>query len=96
MDFETDSDRLALLVALGAVSVSAPGGTFTGLVDREYVSVGELGIEDISTRITARSSDLERVRLADGDSITAAGLAYIVRAIKPDGVGMSFIDLQGP
>jgi hypothetical protein len=94
--FESDADREAMLRALGGVSFAAPLGLFVGLLDRDYVGVGDVPVESEAIRITARSSDVERLRVSEGSALVADSGTYIVRGVQPDGLGMTVLVVEGP
>lgn len=96
VEYESDADRLAMLVALGGVRVSAPGGSFHGVLEVDYEAVGEVGVESTSPRLTVRSSDMERCRVYLGAALHIGQDVYQVRSVQPDGTGMTVLVLEGP
>jgi hypothetical protein len=55
-------------------------------------SGGQMGIMSTSPELVAKTSDLATV--ANGQTITINAVAYTVRAIEPDGTGMTRITLE--
>ena len=94
--FESDADRECMLRGLGGVTLSAPLGTFVGLLDRDFVGLGDVPIESTAPRITCRSSDVARLGITEGTTLTVEAAAYIVRGVQPDGVGMTTLIVEGP
>jgi hypothetical protein len=94
--FESDAERLAMLKALGGVSVQGPKGQFTGIVDQPYAGVGDLPVSSSAPVITCRTMDLAPAGVAVGSVLTANGETYMVASLRPDGSGMTDIDLQSP
>lgn len=100
--FETDADRLAMIRGLGGVVVSAPGGTFEALLEADYAAV--LDVDSEAPRLTARSSDIERLGITRGLSLVIGTAVYIVRSPQPDGIvdsrgkpaGLTTLILEGP
>jgi hypothetical protein len=94
--FESDAERLAMLRALGGVMIQGPIGQFTGIVDQSYVAVGDVPVSSSSPQIIARTCDLPVAGVAVGSVLAANGETYLVRALRPDGSGMTDLELELP
>lgn len=89
--FESDADRLAEIKALGGLCVSTDAGTLWAIFDAQYVD--PLEVEETGPALTARSSDVERLRLRKGAAVRVEADEYRVRAFEPDGTGMTIVRL---
>jgi hypothetical protein len=95
--FESDADREAMLLGLGGSSVTGPGGRLTGVLDREYLAVGdEVEVDSSAPRLFVRTDEARRARVEHGSTITVEGEVYVVRGIQPDGTGMTVCVLEAP
>ena len=92
--FESDSDRLALIRALGGMPCQAPRGDLQGIFDADYVGVGDVPVDSSGPRLTVRSSDATRLGIGVGVSVLVAGTPYVVRSVQPDGLGMTGLILD--
>lgn len=90
---ESDSDRLSILTALGAVPVSSSAGVFHAVFEREFAE--ELGVEGKRPILTCRSSDVTRCQIKKGSRVDIEAQSFAVRRIEPDGSGMSVLILEG-
>lgn len=95
-DLLTDATRLQMLQALGGVSLSVPTGTFVGQFEIQAQQFGDVPIDDVTSSIVLRTSDVERCRIAVGQSITHERVVYVVRSIQPDDAGFTTLFLEGP
>lgn len=103
MPVETDADRLVFVDPddFGVVVTYTPAGgggaSFNALFNRPSIdfAVGEVAAVDRDPWLTCRSSDVPAgARGGDvGDTVTVASETWRVVAIKPDGSGMTRIDL---
>jgi hypothetical protein len=92
--FESDADRLALIEGLGGVAVVSPRGQFKGILDRPYQPVGDIPVESFDVMLTARTSDVTRLGVDHGVALTIGDEVFIVRSVRPDGLGMSELGLE--
>lgn len=93
--FESDADRLAMLQGLGGESVRAPRNTFTGILERPHVAVGDgVPVDDFGPTLTARSCDVTRSGATVGAELTIGEESFIVRSVRPDGTGMTELLLE--
>jgi hypothetical protein len=93
---ESDADRESMLQSLGGVSIAGPRGTFTGLLELDYIGVGEIPVDDFSPRLAARTSELARCGVTNNVALIVDGATYVVRSVQPDGTGMTVLMLEGP
>lgn len=93
---ESDADRLAILSGLGGGPVNAPRGTFTGLLESEFVQVGEIPVDSTSPQLSARTSDVRAAGVSVGIALVIEGEQYIVRSMQNDRTGMTLMLLEGP
>lgn len=93
---ESDADRLAMLRALGGVTIQGPRGTFVGILDEPGIAVGDLPVASTAPVLIARTSDLAAAGVVVGSLLRAPEAAYLARAIRPDGSGMADIELELP
>lgn len=91
-----DSDALATIAGLGGGSVSAPRGTFTGLLETDFVQVGELPVDSAVPKLTARTIDVKASGADVGAALGIEGETYIVRSVQHDGMGLTVLILEGP
>jgi hypothetical protein len=95
--FESDADREAMLRGLGGSSVAGPGGRLTGVLEREYLPVGdEAAVDSNAPRLTVRTDEARRAGVGHGAVLTIEGETYIVRSAQPDGTGITTCILEGP
>jgi hypothetical protein len=95
MPFESGADRLAMLAGLGGQCVCGPRATFTAVLKRPHVAVGEgVPVDDFAPTLTARSCDVERAGAAVGATLRIDGEYHIVRSVRPDGTGMTELMLE--
>jgi hypothetical protein len=74
-----------------AIAATLPSGAVVrGLLDTP--SSQPLGIMNTAPTFTAKSIDV--ASLSAGNTITVASAAYTVRAIEPDGTGISVLTLE--
>jgi hypothetical protein len=68
--------------------------TVTAIVDLEYyeAALGEAGQESTQPQITLPTATIP-TGTAEGTAVTVRNVAYTIRNIKPDGTGMTTIDL---
>jgi hypothetical protein len=86
--FESDADREAMLRGLGGSSVTGPGGRLTGVLEREYLPVGdEAAVDSSEPRLIVRTDEARRAGIGHGAVLTIEGETYIVRSVQPDGTG---------
>ena len=82
-------DIAAYLDLLGQ-SVTVAGSTVRGVFDAEY---GEaFGVGSASPALTCASADVSTV--AQGAAVTVGATAYTVRAVEPDGQGVTVLRLH--
>lgn len=94
MALETAADRLAF-VEIDGVTVTAPGGEFTGLFDNGYASaLADPAVEGASPQVMARTSDVDAASVAKGQSLTISGSTYRVHRLEHDGTGMTTVVLK--
>lgn len=94
MELETDALRLEILHATGGVSVTSPRGAFIAQFKNGYVEQGG-GVNGRRPVLTARDSDIERLRLEADTELTVRGSIYYVKSVEPvDDPGFSFINLK--
>lgn len=103
MPVETDDDRLVFVdpddfgVAVTYMPAAGGGATFNALFGRPSIdfALGEIVAVDRDPWLTCRSSDVPSAASGGdvGDTVTIAGETWRVVAIKPDGSGMTRIDL---
>lgn len=74
-----------------AEPATVAGITLSAIFDDGYQE--DVEIEGVKPQLTCQSADLPP-GLADGDAVTAAGKSYTVAGIRPDGSGVTFIDLE--
>lgn len=91
---DTAADRAAILSGLGGLTVHGPRGTFVGVLETEYVGVGD--VDSAAPRLTADSANLMRCGVDAGVALRIADDTYIVRSVQPDGTGMTTLVLEGP
>lgn len=90
---DSESDRRALLSALGGQDAITDRGLVLGILDNE--SSEALDIEGTVPVFTCQTCDVERYQLRKGALLNYAGMAYRVRRHEPDGTGMSRLILEG-
>lgn len=94
---ESAADREAMLRGLGGVSIAGPRGTFTGLLELEYIAVGDpVPVDTVMPRLHADTDELARCGVESGVSLRIGADLYIVRSVQPDGVHMTVLILEGP
>jgi hypothetical protein len=93
---ESAADRLAMIRAVGGIRVSAERGTMDAIYDTADTAVEgpAVAIDSYGPRLTARTSDVRRLGLADGASVTCEHGTFTVRAVADDGTGMSVVALE--
>ena len=75
------------------VAVTLPDQTeIAGLFDEEYVGVGDIPIESSGPAVTCRTSDLSDV--THGASLVIEAITYTIRAVQPDGTGITVLRLE--
>lgn len=94
--FESDADRLAMIRGLGGVVSSSASGTFDGILEEDYVGVGDVPVESYGPRLIARSSDVRRCNVSNGTTLQIDGTPYIVRSVQDDRAGMCTLILEAP
>lgn len=103
MDFAGLLERadVAVRACLGSTVVYAPATgapvSVAGVFDRSYLwlGAGEPGVSTSTPAVFLRLSELpEDPSIAPPASITVGGVAYVPRAIEPDGLGGVMIVLH--
>lgn len=95
MTFETDAlSMLRGFPGVGSVSVSSPRGTFCAIFENLYFGDGDPPVETSRPQLQARSSDVQRLDLRAGVVLTIGADRYVLRAIQPDGTGMTLLGLE--
>ena len=93
MAIESDSDRLAVLQALGELATfqNSPAAPWTAyaVFDNEYVDA--LDVEGASPILTVRTIDISAV--VRGTTVAPNGETYNVVGIRPDGTGFTTLIL---
>lgn len=84
LDTYFDEDEFAVEAVVGGVAV-------TSLFDDEYAEEDEM--EGHDPRLTCKSADLPS-SLTHGTEVSIEDRAFIVRGIRPDGTGVTVLDLQ--
>jgi len=76
------------------VTAAIGANSFSVIFDHEYfaVDIGEAGQEHRQPFFTCISSDLPQ-GAADGTVVTIGGTDYRIKNIRPDGTGISVVDL---
>ena len=93
--FESDADREAMLRGLGGASVTGPSGLLTGVLEREYLGVGDdAPVDSNAPRLTVRTAEAQRAGIGHGAVLTIEGETYVVRGVQPDGTGMTVCVLE--
>lgn len=84
----------AVTGALGQPVTVTPAGGASRVISAMVVarSEDEIGVVQAQPAIHARALDV--ADLADGDAISAGGVDYVARVIRPDGRGMTTIILE--
>jgi hypothetical protein len=88
------SDELMQLMlrAVRAETVTVDQGTFLAVFEDAYTNA--LDVDDTSPAlVAARASDVERLQVRKGASVTVSGKTYRVRVVEPDGNGMVVVRL---
>ena len=85
------TDIAACLADFGE-TITTDLGTFTAIFDRDYIGVGEVEVESSGPAITCASTDV--TDLVAGTQIEHNGIRYVVRAVQPDGTGITVLRLQ--
>lgn len=103
MAIESDADRALFLDAdeFGVSVTYRKKGTFTDLTlaaifDAEHSLAGfgdGSDVASVAPQVLMRTADLPSGH-GDGDSVTIAGTAYLVRYREPDGTGMTVLKLE--
>jgi hypothetical protein len=94
---ESEADRLAMLSSLGGQPIAGPDGEFTGLLETPAASVGDdVPVDSSAPLLYARTSDVKRTGVSAGVRLSIDGQTYIARSVRPDGTGMTEIQLEGP
>ncbi len=91
---ESDSDRLAILEAVGAEDVLVDSKRIRAVFETEFVEavLAEEGVESSSPELTCRACDVPNV--AHGSTVVARSVNYTVRGIQPDALGMVTLILR--
>ncbi len=100
MALETASDLAGFFDtnAHGTACTFTPSGgsasTINGILNNEFqlIDVGETGVESTMPVLTVRSSDVSGV--AHGDDFTINSIDYKAVVIRPDGTGITEIQLE--
>jgi hypothetical protein len=67
--------------------------TLRGVMDYEYFQTeGEVGIQARQAFFTFETSDAPSIKT--GETIAASGKTFIIRQVRPDGVGVTELDLE--
>lgn len=87
----SEADRLDMLLAVGAQTVTHDGGQFIARFDRSFTLVLE-GVESSSPALSARTSDVKHL---PKDTVLRIGdeVLRIKRQI-PDGAGFTVVELR--
>jgi hypothetical protein len=96
MSIESDAVRLAMLQAVGGQTILAVRGSFTGVFGDEYLAIGD-GVADVESSgpvVTCRSSDVATLKIAKGDRLTIGGAYYTVVGHRPDGTGITVLQVH--
>jgi len=73
-----------------AVSATVGGSSVSVIFDHSYVN--EHGVSGEQPRVLCDDGDVSSVSV--GDALTVNSTAYAVRAIEPDGTGMTILILE--
>ena len=83
-------EHIAAYLDLLGQSVTVAGSTVLGVLDEEY---GEaFGVGSASPVLTCASADVSTV--TQGAAVTVGAVSYTVRAIEPDGQGVTVLRLH--
>jgi hypothetical protein len=91
MAIESDADRLMLLEDWGE-DATYGASTITGIFDDSYSDM--VDIAGSVPVFTCRTSDVTAASVAVGGTLTVSAGSYTVRALEPDGTGMTRIVLE--
>lgn len=87
-------EDLSVFFADFAQDVSGVSGTFSGILDADYVGVGEVAVDSTAYRLTARTADVTAAGVTYGSTVTIEGADYTVRSMQPDGHGVTVMVLE--
>jgi hypothetical protein len=92
LSFWTD-DLPVMFQDFGTTVTTSSSAKFTAIFDAEYVGVGELAeVESSGPVLTCQSTDV--ADLGHGETLTVDGVGYVIRAIQPDGTGVTLLRLE--
>jgi hypothetical protein len=97
MSIESDATRLAMLQAVGGLTIKSARGSFVGVFGNDYAGIGEGGLAEVESaapRITCRSSDVARLKILKGDLVTVEGERYTVVGHQADGSGITELRVE--
>lgn len=96
ISIETDAMRLAMLQAVGGLTIRARHGYFVGVFGDDYLGVGDgtADVESSSPQITCRSSDVTRLRIEKNERLTVDDEYYVVVGHRPDGTGITLLQVH--
>lgn len=96
MSIESDATRLAMLQAVGGQTIRAAHGTFVGVFGDDYVGIGD-GVADVESSapmVTCRTSDVTRLLIERGERLTIDDEYYTVVSHRPDGTGITILQVH--
>ncbi len=85
-----------MLQAVGGLTVKAARGSFVGVFGDDYVGIGD-GLADVESSgpmLTCRTSDVDRLKILKGDRLTIDGDYYTVVGHRPDGTGITVLQVH--
>ena len=96
MTIESDDIRLAMLRAVGGKTVKCARGSFVAVFGDAYAGIGEgqADVESSSPQLTARTSDVTRLKILKGDRLTIDGAYYTVIGHQADGTGITVLQVH--
>jgi hypothetical protein len=86
----------AAQVAVFGETVTHDGTSVSGIFDSRYIEVDTGGGAPVSMLVTVLSIAAGSIDPAVGEAVTARGINYIVRDIRPDGGGLTTLILERP
>jgi hypothetical protein len=95
-DLIDDSQRLAMIQALGAICVRCGSGQMSALFDNEsqVAAFEDANVVITGPRVEARSCDVDRLGLKRGDSLEVSGKPYRVVQLLPDSYGFTVVGIE--
>lgn len=91
---ESEFDRLSMITPWGSADIETDRGSFKGMLEAEFVQVGDIPVDSSAPRITARTSDAAALGISDGVTLRHNGANYVVRSVQNDGTGMTVLVLE--